>query len=76
MAGYRAAVVVMTSEEQRQEVKDIIAYYEARGLDWLDIVSYRAACFTGQWPPPKPQRRNVGGRPRKTAPTNPRDLRR
>lgn len=54
----------MTPDEQRQEIKAIIAFYEARGWDWLCPVAYRASVFVGTWPPPTPGRRK-GGRPRK-----------
>jgi len=54
----------MTRDEQRQEIKAIIAFYDERGTDWLDVVAWRASTFVGTWPPPKPGRRK-GGRPRK-----------
>jgi hypothetical protein len=54
----------MTPDEQRNEIRALIAFYDERGWDWLHIVSYHAAVFTGHWPPPKPFRK-VGGRPRK-----------
>lgn len=49
----------MTPEEQRQEIKDIIAFYEERGWDWLNIISYRAAVFTGHYPLPRPGHRSI-----------------
>ena len=55
----------MTPDEQRQEIKDIIAFFEACGWDWLNLVAYRTAVFTGHWPLPTPGRK-PGGRPRKT----------
>lgn len=47
----------MTPEEQRDEIRAIIAYYDARGLDWLDVVAYHGAVFTGRWPIPRPERK-------------------
>lgn len=47
----------MTPEAQRQNIKSLIAYYEERGLDWLDIVGYLTAVATGRWPPPKHKRK-------------------
>lgn len=54
-----------TPEEQRAEIRAIIEYFDARGWDWVSLVSYHAAVFTGHWPPPRPVRK--GGRPRKAA---------
>lgn len=55
-----------TPEEQRQDIKNAIAYYEERGLDWLDVVSYLAAVYAGYWPPAKRERK-PSGRPRKAS---------
>jgi len=44
-----------TPEEQRAEIRAIIAYFDARGWDWVSLVSYHAAVFTGHWPVPRPQ---------------------
>jgi len=41
----------VTKVEQRQDIKDLIAYYEERGWDWLDVVGYLCAKYTGRWPP-------------------------
>lgn len=43
----------MTPEEQRAEIRALIAYYDERGLDWIHIVAYHGAVFVGTWPPPK-----------------------
>lgn len=49
-------------ERAMQEIKDVIAFYEARGWNWLMAVSYTASKATGHWPPPRPFTRV--GRPR------------
>jgi len=56
------------SKEVMQEIKRLIAFYEARGWDWLMAVSYTASKATGHWPPSRPFTRF--GRPRERR-TNP-----
>lgn len=53
----------MTPIEQRDEIRALIAYYDERGLDWISIVAYHGAVFTGHWPIPRPERKQ--GRPQK-----------
>lgn len=48
----------MTPEEQRQYIRGLIAYYDDRGADWLDIVGYLTAVFTGRWPVVKRRRKS------------------
>lgn len=58
----------MIPAEQRSEIRALIAYYDVHGWDWVDIVGYHAAVFTGRWPEPRPERK--GGRPRVSLPTH------
>lgn len=34
-----------------EEIKAAIAFYEARGWDWLPVVAFLSARATGMWPP-------------------------
>lgn len=47
-------------DEQQPEIRTLIAHYDERGLNWIDIVAYHTAVFTGHWPVPRPE----SGRPR------------
>lgn len=39
--------------DPREDIKAAIEFYEARGWDWLMVVSYLSAKATGHWPLPK-----------------------
>ena len=54
----------MQPNDAQDEIKRAIAFYEARGWEWLSVVAYLSACAVGTWPPPKRETKR-GGRPRK-----------
>ncbi len=56
--------------EQRDEVKRLIAFYEARGWDWGMAACYTLSKTLGLWPPFRPDMRRRGGRPRKETSNN------
>lgn len=35
------------------DIKSAIAFYEARGWDWLSVVAYLSARAVGMWPLPR-----------------------
>lgn len=37
---------------EHDEIKALIAFYEARGWDWLMAVAFLSARAVGIWPPP------------------------
>lgn len=41
----------MTADECRQDIKDCIAFYEARGSCWVSAVTYIGICYLwgGSW---------------------------
>lgn len=42
------ALPPIATQEQRDDIKAAIAYYEARGLDWADVVTFLGLKYTGR----------------------------
>lgn len=47
------ANIALHVSDPREDIKAAIEFYEARGWDWLMVVSYLSAKATGHWPLPK-----------------------
>jgi hypothetical protein len=41
----------MTPVQQREDILTLILWYEVRGYDWLDVVTFLMAYRAGMWPP-------------------------
>ena len=48
-----------------QEIRDVIAFYDARGWDWSSVVCFLSMRQEGLWPTPIKRTRVGFGRPRK-----------